>query len=75
MYYAELDGKDKLERPLVEAMAQFEKEALDLERAVSDVAIEVYLYMKLSAKYSIILLMRSSVLINYYMFPFSDKGN
>ncbi|XP_015071367.1 SWI/SNF complex subunit SWI3B [Solanum pennellii] len=36
----ELDGKDKLERPLVEAMAQFEKEALDLERAVSDVAIE-----------------------------------
>ncbi|KAK6793137.1 hypothetical protein RDI58_012218 [Solanum bulbocastanum] len=36
----ESDGKDKLERPLVEAMAQFEKEALDVERAVSDVAVE-----------------------------------
>lgn len=33
-------GKDKLERALVEARPQLEEEALDLERAVSDVAIE-----------------------------------
>lgn len=74
LYNAESDGtsngydKNKLERLLVEAMSQFEEEALDLERAVSDVATEVYSYTKWSAKYSKILLMMSSMLINFVIF-------
>lgn len=48
LYYAETDGtsnghaNDTVERALVEARSQLEEEAQDLERAVSDVAIEVY---------------------------------
>lgn len=56
-------GKD-IERAIVEARPQLEKEALDLERAVSDVAIEVYSHMKFSAKYSQVLLTSSINFLN-----------
>lgn len=70
LYYAETDGtsnghaNDTVERALVEARSQLEEEAQDIERAVSEVAIEVYSYMKSSAKYSKLPLMRSSVMLN-----------